>query len=62
MKNIMKLFKKLFHFFHEIQKLKSMKYIFKINEKSNQEIPRFFKISRDTSRPKIEPGSRDPGN
>ena len=33
-----------------------------INEKSNREIPGFFKISRDISRFKIEPGSRDPGN
>ena len=32
-----------------------------INEKSNREIPRFFEISRDTSRSKIEPGSQDPG-
>ena len=30
-----------------------------INEKSNREIPGFFKISRDISRPKIEPGSRE---
>ena len=30
-----------------------------INEKSNREIPRFFKISRDISRSKIEPGSRE---
>ena len=29
-----------------------------INEKSNQEIPGFFRISRDISRFKIEPGSR----
>ena len=33
-----------------------------INKKSNREIPGFFKISRDISRLKIEPGSRDPGN
>ena len=33
-----------------------------INEKSNREIQGFLKISRDISRPKIEPGSRDPGN
>ena len=30
-----------------------------INEKSNREIPGFFKISRDISRPKMEPGSRE---
>ena len=30
-----------------------------INEKSNREILGFFKISRDKSRPKIEPGSRE---
>ena len=30
-----------------------------INEKSNREIPGFFKISRDISRPKIDPGSRE---
>ena len=30
-----------------------------INEKSNREIRGFFKISQDTSRPKIEPGSRE---
>ena len=30
-----------------------------INEKSKREIPGFFKISRDISRPKIEPGSRE---
>ena len=30
-----------------------------INEKSNREIPGFYKISRDISRPKIEPGSRE---
>ena len=30
-----------------------------INEKSNREILGFFKISRDISGPKIEPGSRE---
>ena len=30
-----------------------------INKKSNREIPGFLKISRDISRPKIEPGSRE---
>ena len=30
-----------------------------INEKSNREIPGFFKLSRDISRPKIGPGSRE---
>ena len=30
-----------------------------INEKSNREIPGILKISRDTSRTKIEPGSRN---
>ena len=30
-----------------------------ISEKSNREIPGFFKISRDISRLKIEPGSRE---
>ena len=30
-----------------------------INEKSNWEIPGFFKISWDISRPKIEPESRE---
>ena len=29
------------------------------NEKSNREIPGFFKIPRDISWPKIEPGSRE---
>ena len=33
-----------------------------IYEKLNREIPEFFKISRITSRTKIEPGSRDLGN
>ena len=30
-----------------------------IDEKSNREIPGILKISRDTSRTKIEPGSRN---
>ena len=30
-----------------------------INEKSNREIPGFFKISRDISVPQIDPGSRE---
>ena len=30
-----------------------------INEKSNREIPAFFKISRDTFRTKKKPGSRE---
>ena len=30
-----------------------------INEKSNREFQRLFKISRVTSRPEIEPGSRE---
>ena len=30
-----------------------------INEKSNREIPGFFKISRDISRTKIKTGSRE---
>ena len=30
-----------------------------ISEKSNREIPGFFKISRDISRLKIKPGSRE---
>ena len=30
-----------------------------INEKSNRDISGFFKISRDTSWPKIKPGSRE---
>ena len=33
-----------------------------INEKSMREIMGFFKISRDISPPKVEPGSRDYGN
>ena len=53
-------------YFHIIQKLYMYIYIGKINEiyilineKSNRKIPRFFKISRDTSRTKIEPGSQE---
>ena len=52
-------------FFHDIQSYKRV-FIGKINgihilinEKLNWEIPEFFKTSRDTSRPKIEPGSRE---
>ena len=30
-----------------------------INEKSNRKIPGFFKISRDISRPQIDPESRE---
>ena len=60
----MKWIKNINNFFYEIQKviyvlIGKLNKIHKfINEISIQEISRFFQISRDTSRTKIEPGSR----